>query len=216
MNQWTKGVCCVLLSSADVSYSTEVKVITGGTPNRTLTPKCDRTHKFHKFVCVFAIKRWIHSRINTHTLLDEGRSHMTDTTTHSHTHTCTLSVFLIGRNTLRQGRSLWLAACETRWLELWRFAGGDEAIRHWLELHLERNMKLDRKTKRTEVYRSDFLLEPEEWNLIRFLWIMFMRVILISAAFSSWHLVSSWHTSCQYLNSLVYIFVLIFWSLSIC
>lgn len=87
MNQWTKGVRCVLLSSADVSYSTEVKVITDGTPNRTLTPICDWTHKFHKFVCVcvFAIKRWIHRRVNTHTLLDEGRSHMTDTTTHSHT-----------------------------------------------------------------------------------------------------------------------------------
>lgn len=211
MNQWTKGGCCVLLSSADVSYSTEVKVITGGTPTNahiwSNTQVC---------VCVFAIKRWIHSRVNTHTLLDEGRSHMTDTTIHSHTHTCTLSVFLIGWNTLRQGRSLWLAACETRWLELWRFAGGDEAIHHWLKLHLERNMKLDRKTKRTEVYRSDFLLEPEEWNLNRLMWIMFMRVILISAAFSSWHLVSSWHTSCRYLNCLVYIFMLIFWSLSIC
>lgn len=89
-------------------------------------------------------------------------------------------------------------------------------LRHWLKLHLERNMKLDRKTKRTEVYRSDFLLEPEEWNLNRLMWIMFMRVILISAAFSSWHLVSSWHTSCRYLNCLVYIFMLIFWSLSIC
>lgn len=87
MNQWTKGGCCILLSSADVSYSTEVKVITGGTPTNTHiwsnTQVC---------VCVFAIKRWIHSRVNTHTLLDEGRSHMTDTTIHSHTHTPVLWV----------------------------------------------------------------------------------------------------------------------------